>query len=118
MFHTKYLSGTIQFLNKEKRKGIGRKDKLNISENIDRYFKSSHQQAKHLKQDKQQLKKNNLPGLQENQTVILDDIQSKLDLIQHKNPPDEDSILLKYYKVGKKVYDQMCLLINNNWCYS
>ncbi|CAB4429099.1 unnamed protein product [Rhizophagus irregularis] len=27
----------------EKRKGIGRKDKLNISENMDRYFKSSHQ---------------------------------------------------------------------------
>ncbi|CAB5396422.1 unnamed protein product [Rhizophagus irregularis] len=33
----------------EKRKGIGRKNKLNISENMDQYFKSSHQQAKHLR---------------------------------------------------------------------
>ncbi|CAB5315687.1 unnamed protein product [Rhizophagus irregularis] len=91
----------------EKRKGIGRKDKLNISENMDQYFKSSHQQAKYLRQEK----KNNLPESQENQKVILDDIQSKMDSTQHKNPSEKDYILLKYYKVGKKTHDQMCLLV-------
>ncbi|EXX79452.1 hypothetical protein GLOIN_2v1881922 [Rhizophagus irregularis DAOM 181602=DAOM 197198] len=80
---------------------------------MDRYFKSSHQQAKHLRQEK----KNNLPESQENQKVILDDIQSKMDSTQHKNPSEEDYILLKCYKVGKKAHDQMCLLINNNWWY-
>ncbi|RGB27379.1 hypothetical protein C1646_769200 [Rhizophagus diaphanus] len=61
---------------------------------------------------------NNLSDSQENQTVILDDVQPKLDSTQYKNPSDEDSILLKYYKVEKKAHDQMCLLINNNWWYS
>ncbi|CAG8738511.1 hypothetical protein GLOIN_2v1881922 [Rhizophagus irregularis DAOM 181602=DAOM 197198] len=82
------------------------------------YFKFSYQQAKHLRQDKQQLKKNNLPDSQKNQTVILNDIQSKLNSIQQKNLSDEDSILLKCYKVEKKAHNQMCLLINNNWWYS
>ncbi|PKK78471.1 hypothetical protein RhiirC2_770164 [Rhizophagus irregularis] len=88
---------------KKRKDIIGRKNKLNLSENIDQYFKFSHKQAKYLKQDKQQLKKNNLPDSQENQTVIFDDIQSKPDSTQYKNPSDEDSILLKCYKVGKKL---------------
>ncbi|EXX57447.1 hypothetical protein RirG_207070 [Rhizophagus irregularis DAOM 197198w] len=44
----------------EKARNIGRKDKLNRSENMDRYYKSSHQNSKHLRQDKQYLKENNL----------------------------------------------------------
>ncbi|GBC48648.1 hypothetical protein RhiirA5_432422 [Rhizophagus irregularis] len=44
----------------EKAKNIGKKDKLNESENMDRYFKSPHQQIKQLKQNKQQSKKNNI----------------------------------------------------------
>ncbi|EXX72437.1 hypothetical protein RirG_069390 [Rhizophagus irregularis DAOM 197198w] len=44
----------------EKARNIRRKDKLNRSENMDRYYKSSHQNSKHLRQDKQYLKENNL----------------------------------------------------------
>ncbi|GBC38460.2 hypothetical protein GLOIN_2v1788498 [Rhizophagus irregularis DAOM 181602=DAOM 197198] len=53
----------------EKAKNIGKKDKLNESENMDRYFKSPHQQIKQLKQNKQQLKKNNITNSQEDQMV-------------------------------------------------
>jgi hypothetical protein len=62
----------------EKARNIERKDKLNISKNMDRYFKSSHQQINHSKQDKQQSKKNNLPDLQKDHIVVLDDISFEL----------------------------------------
>ncbi|CAG8757773.1 2555_t:CDS:1, partial [Rhizophagus irregularis] len=85
---------------------------------MDHYFKSSHQQVKHLKQDKQTLKKNNYSDLQKDQIVVLDDISIELDLVQSENSLNENYILSKYYRVGKKAQDQMCLLINNNWWYS
>ncbi|GBC54013.2 ribonuclease H-like domain-containing protein [Rhizophagus irregularis DAOM 181602=DAOM 197198] len=72
----------------EKAKNIGKKDKLNESENIDRYFKSSHQQIKQLKQNKQQLKKNNITNSQEDQMVEFGDTLLKLDsqvFFNHKN---------------------------------
>ncbi|CAG8707758.1 22845_t:CDS:2 [Rhizophagus irregularis] len=73
---------------------------------MDRYFKSSHQQAKHLRQEK----KNNLPESQENQKVILDDIQSKMDSTQHKNPSEEDYILLNWaYKKTKNIVNNVVI---------
>ncbi|POG57890.1 hypothetical protein GLOIN_2v1791134 [Rhizophagus irregularis DAOM 181602=DAOM 197198] len=102
----------------EKTRNIGRKEKLNESENMDCYFKSSHQQAKHLKQDKQTLKMNNCSDLQEDQIVVLDDISIELDSVQSENSLNENHILSKCYRVGKKAQDQMCLLISNNWWYS
>ncbi|PKY50099.1 hypothetical protein RhiirA4_545715 [Rhizophagus irregularis] len=86
----------------EKTRNIRRKEKLNESENMNRYFKSSHQQVKHLKQDKQILKKNNYSDLQEDQIVVLDDISIELDSIQSGNSLNENHILSKYYRVGKK----------------
>ncbi|CAB4428890.1 unnamed protein product [Rhizophagus irregularis] len=85
---------------------------------MDCYFKSSHQQVKHLKQNKQILTKNNYSDLQEDQIVVLDDISIKLDSVQSGNSLNKNHILSKYYRVGKKAQDQMCLLISNNWWYS
>ncbi|PKK77381.1 hypothetical protein RhiirC2_771377 [Rhizophagus irregularis] len=96
--------------NQEKTRNIGRKEKLNESENMDHYFKSSHQQAKHLKQDKQTLKKNNCLDLQEDQIVVLDDISIELNSVQSENSLNENHILSKCYRVEKKAQDQMCLL--------
>ncbi|CAB4373997.1 unnamed protein product [Rhizophagus irregularis] len=72
----------------------------------------------HSRQDKHLSKKNNLPISQEGQTVVLDDIFFELDSIQSENSVNENFILLKYYRMGKKAQDQMCLLISNNWWYS
>ncbi|CAG8770996.1 20947_t:CDS:1, partial [Rhizophagus irregularis] len=72
----------------------------------------------HSKQDKQQSKKNNLPDLQEDHIVILDDISFELIPMQSENLLNENLILLKCYRVEKKVQDQICLLISNNWWYS
>ncbi|GBC37108.2 hypothetical protein GLOIN_2v1788498 [Rhizophagus irregularis DAOM 181602=DAOM 197198] len=102
----------------EKTRNIGRKEKLNESENMDRYFKSSHQQVKHLKQDKQTLKKNNYSDLQEDQIAVLDDISIELDSVQSENSLNENHIISKCYRVEKKAQDQMSLLISNNWWYS
>ncbi|GET64659.1 hypothetical protein GLOIN_2v1766882 [Rhizophagus irregularis DAOM 181602=DAOM 197198] len=77
----------------EKIRNIGKKEKLNESENMDHYFKSSHQQVKHLKQDKQTLKKNNYSDLQKDQIVVLDDISIELDLVQSENSLNENYIL-------------------------
>ncbi|CAB4425258.1 unnamed protein product [Rhizophagus irregularis] len=102
----------------EKTRNIGRKEKLNESENMDRYFKSSHQQVKHLKQNKQTLKKNNYSDLQEDQIAVLDDISIELNSVQSENSLNENHIISKCYRVGKKAQDQMSLLISNNWWYS
>jgi ribonuclease HI len=102
----------------EKARNIGRKDKLNESEYMDRYLKSSHQQSKHSRQDKHLSKKNDLPISQEDQTVVLDDILFELDPVQSENSLNENFILSKYYRMEKKVCDQMCLLINNNCWYN
>ncbi|GET50232.1 ribonuclease H-like domain-containing protein [Rhizophagus irregularis DAOM 181602=DAOM 197198] len=87
----------------EKTRNIGRKEKLNESENMDRYFKSSHQQVKHLKQDKQTLKKNNYSDLQEDQIAVLDNISIELDSVQSENSLNENHIISKCYRVGKKI---------------
>ncbi|CAB4415073.1 unnamed protein product [Rhizophagus irregularis] len=102
----------------EKARNIRRKDKLNESEYMDRYLKSSHQQDNHSRQDKHLSKKNNLSISQESQTVVLDDILFELDSVQSENSVNENFILSKYYRIGKKAQDQMCLLISNNWWYS
>ncbi|EXX61274.1 hypothetical protein RirG_172700 [Rhizophagus irregularis DAOM 197198w] len=85
---------------------------------MDRYFKSSHQTVKHLKQDKQTLKKNNYSDLQEDQIAVLDNISIELDSVQSENLLNENHIISKCYRVGKKAQDQMSLLISNNWWYS
>ncbi|EXX52952.1 hypothetical protein RirG_248460 [Rhizophagus irregularis DAOM 197198w] len=87
----------------EKAKNIGKKDKLNESENIDRYFKSSHQQIKQLKQNKQQLKKNNITNSQEDQMVEFGDTLLKLDSVQPENLKNENLILSKCYRMKKKL---------------
>ncbi|POG56635.1 hypothetical protein GLOIN_2v1791791 [Rhizophagus irregularis DAOM 181602=DAOM 197198] len=102
----------------EKARNIGRKDKLNRFENMDRYYKSSHQNSKHLRQDKQYLKENNLIDSQENQIVVLDDIPIEQKSVQSETSLNENPILSKFHRVGKKAHDQMCLLISNNWWYS
>ncbi|PKB93462.1 hypothetical protein RhiirA5_441220 [Rhizophagus irregularis] len=99
----------------EKARNIRRKDKLNESEYMDHYLKSSHQQDNHSRQDKHLSKKNNLPISQKGQTVVLDDILFELDSVQSENSVNENFILSKYYRMGKKAQDQMCLLISNNW---
>ncbi|CAG8761854.1 22772_t:CDS:1, partial [Rhizophagus irregularis] len=101
----------------EKDRNIERKDKLNKSESMDRYLKSCHQHEKQSKQDKHSSKKNDLQISQKDQTVVLDDI-FELESVQSENSMNENFILSKYYRMGKKAYDQMCLLINNNWWYS
>ncbi|PKK71017.1 hypothetical protein RhiirC2_849474 [Rhizophagus irregularis] len=97
----------------EKTRNIGRKEKLNESENMDRYFKSSHQQAKHLKQDKQTLKMNNCSDLQEDQIVVLDDISIELDSVQSENSLNENYILSKCYRVKHLKQDKQTLKKNN-----
>ncbi|EXX66151.1 hypothetical protein RhiirA5_435925 [Rhizophagus irregularis] len=87
----------------KKARNIERKDKLNISKNMDRYFKSFYQQINHTKQDKQQLKKNNLPDLQEDHIVVFNDISFELIPMQSENLLNENLILSKCYRVGKKV---------------
>ncbi|RGB38942.1 hypothetical protein C1646_755038 [Rhizophagus diaphanus] len=82
---------------------------------MDHYFKPSYQQINHSKQDKQQSEKNNLPDLQEDHIVVLDDILFELILMQFENLLNKNLILSKCYRVRKKVQDQMCLLISNNW---
>ncbi|CAB4407192.1 unnamed protein product [Rhizophagus irregularis] len=101
----------------EKDRNIERKDKLNKSEYMDRYLKSCHQQGKQSRQDKHSSKKNDLPISQKDQTVILDDIIFELDAVQSENSMNENFILSKCYRMGKKAHDQMCLLISNNWWY-
>ncbi|CAB4442085.1 unnamed protein product [Rhizophagus irregularis] len=86
----------------EKARNIGRKDKLNESEYMDRYLKSSHQQDNHSRQDKYLSKKNNLPISQEGQTVVLDDILFELDSVQSENSVNENFILSKYYTQVEK----------------
>ncbi|PKC52033.1 hypothetical protein RhiirA1_482416 [Rhizophagus irregularis] len=83
-------------------KNIERKDKLNKSKNIDRYFKSFYQQVKHSKQNKQQSKKNNLPDLQEDHIVAFDDISFELIPMQSENLLNKNLILSKCYRVEKK----------------
>ncbi|CAB4443693.1 unnamed protein product [Rhizophagus irregularis] len=102
----------------EKDRNIERKDKLNKSEYMDRYLKSCHQQGKQSRQDKHSSKKNDLPISQKDQTVILDDIIFELDAVQSENSMNENFILSKCYRMGKKAHDQICLLISNNWWYS
>ncbi|CAB4417509.1 unnamed protein product [Rhizophagus irregularis] len=68
--------------NWEKAKNIGKKDKLNESGNMDRYFKSPYQQIKQLKQNKQQSKKNNITNSQEDQRVEFGDTLLELDSVQ------------------------------------
>ncbi|CAB4405639.1 unnamed protein product [Rhizophagus irregularis] len=102
----------------EKAKNIGKKDKLNESENMDRYFKSPHQQIKQLKQNKQQSKKNNITNSQEDQMVEFGDTSLELDSVQPENLKNENLILSKCYRMKKKAQNQMCLLINNNWWFS
>ena len=101
----------------KKDRNIERKDKLNKSEYMDRYLKSCHQQGKQSRQDKHSSKKNDLQISQKDQTVVLDDI-FELESVQYENSMNENFILSKYYRMGKKAHDQMCLLINNNWWYS
>uniref|UniRef100_U9SKF5 Uncharacterized protein n=1 Tax=Rhizophagus irregularis (strain DAOM 181602 / DAOM 197198 / MUCL 43194) TaxID=747089 RepID=U9SKF5_RHIID len=91
----------------EKDRNIERKDKLNKSEYMDRYLKSCHQQIKHSKQDKQQLKKNNLPDLQEDHIVVFNDISFELIPMQSENLKNENLILSKCYRMGKKVYNNI-----------
>ncbi|CAB4428914.1 unnamed protein product [Rhizophagus irregularis] len=81
---------------------------------MDYYFKSPHQQIKQLKQNKQQSKKNNISNLQEEQMVEFGDTSLELDSVQPENLKNENLILSKCYRMGKKTQDQMCLLINNN----
>ncbi|PKK65992.1 hypothetical protein RhiirC2_785367 [Rhizophagus irregularis] len=95
-------------------RNIERKDKLNKSESMNRYLKSCHQHGKQSKQDKHSSKKNDLQISQKDQTVVLDDI-FELESVQSENSMNENFILSKYYRIGKKAHDQMCLLINNNW---
>ncbi|EXX62796.1 hypothetical protein RirG_158430 [Rhizophagus irregularis DAOM 197198w] len=102
----------------EKDRNIERKDKLNKSEYMDRYLKFCHQQGKQSRQDKHSAKKNDLPISQKDQTVVLDDIIFELDTVQSENSMNENFILSKCYRMGKKAHDQMCLLISNNWWYS
>ncbi|CAB5386494.1 unnamed protein product [Rhizophagus irregularis] len=102
----------------KKARNIGRKDKLNRSENMDRYYKSSYQNSKHLRQDKQYLKENNLIDSQEDQIVVLDDIPIEQKSVQSETSLNENPILSKFHRVEKKAHDQMCLLISNNWWYS
>ncbi|CAB4401052.1 unnamed protein product [Rhizophagus irregularis] len=78
----------------EKAKNIGKKDKLNESENMDRYFKSPHQQIKQLKQNKQQSKKNNITNSQEDQMVEFGDTSLELDSVQPENLKNE----ISYYQ--------------------
>ncbi|PKC17445.1 hypothetical protein RhiirA5_492966 [Rhizophagus irregularis] len=67
-----------------KARNIGKKDKLNESENMDYYFKSFYQQIKQLKQNKQQSKKNNLSDLQKDQMVVFGDISFELDSVESR----------------------------------
>ncbi|PKK77924.1 hypothetical protein RhiirC2_843889 [Rhizophagus irregularis] len=66
----------------EKARNIGKKDKLNESENMNYYFKSFYQQIKQLKQNKQQSKKNNLSDLQKDQMVVFGDTSFELDSVK------------------------------------
>ncbi|CAB4404938.1 unnamed protein product [Rhizophagus irregularis] len=102
----------------ERARNIGKKDKLNESENKDHYSKSSHQKIKQLKQNKQQSKKNDLSDSQEGQRIVLGDTSFELDSVHPENLKNGNLILSKCYRMGKKVQDQMCLLINNNWWFS
>ncbi|PKC54855.1 hypothetical protein RhiirA1_542736 [Rhizophagus irregularis] len=79
---------------------------------MDRYLKSCHQQGKQSRQDKHSAKKNDLPISQKDQTVVLDDIIFELDTVQSENSMNENFILSKCYRMGKKAHDQMCLLIS------
>ncbi|CAB4391753.1 unnamed protein product [Rhizophagus irregularis] len=74
---------------------------------MDCYFKSSHQQVKHSKQNKQQSKKNNLPDLQEDHIVVFDDISFELIPMQSENLLNKNLILSKCCKVEKKVQNQI-----------
>ncbi|PKY23017.1 hypothetical protein RhiirB3_437113 [Rhizophagus irregularis] len=74
-------------------------------------------EAKQLKQNKQQSKKNNMTNSQEDQ-MEFGDTSLELDSVQPENLKNENLILSKCYKMRKKAQDQMCLLINNNWWFS
>ncbi|PKK80681.1 hypothetical protein RhiirC2_767844 [Rhizophagus irregularis] len=78
----------------KKARNIGRKDKLNRSENMDRYYKSSYQNSKHLRQDKQYLKENNLIDSQEDQIVVLDDIPIEQKSVQSETSLNENPKVL------------------------
>ncbi|GBB89097.1 hypothetical protein RclHR1_15780002 [Rhizophagus clarus] len=95
----------------EKTNNIGKKDKLNKTENMEHYFKSSYQQTKCSRQEKQQLESKKLSEEQEILTTIL--VNSSYKIATEKN-----CITSKRDIIIKKIHDQMCLLINNNGWFS